>query len=113
MHKARYINSLINTAERLSGLRNRIIPKVRKTGPQDLRDWTNNPDPLLRKIPIIGLNIVHDFSSADGHTWFGGTVYDPKNGNAYRGKMALLSESTESEGFVGIPLFDRTTTWTR
>lgn len=74
----------------------------------------NNPDPSLRKTPIIGLNIVHDFSSADGHTWFGGTVYDPKNGNTYRGKMTLVSPNQLNlRGFVGIPLFGRTTTWTR
>jgi uncharacterized protein (DUF2147 family) len=74
----------------------------------------NNPDPSLRKTPIIGLNIVHDFSSTDGHTWFGGTVYDPKNGNTYRGKMTLVSPNQLNlRGFVGIPLFGRTTTWTR
>src|SRR5512143_185985 len=72
----------------------------------------NNPDPSLRKTPIIGLNIVHDFSSAGGHTWFGGTVYDPKNGNTYRGKMTLVSPNQLNlRGFVGIPLFGRTTTW--
>jgi uncharacterized protein (DUF2147 family) len=74
----------------------------------------NNPNPSLRKTPIIGLNIVHDFSSADGHTWFGGTVYDPKNGNTYRGKITLVSPNQLNlRGFVGIPLFGRTTTWTR
>ncbi len=74
----------------------------------------NNPDPSLRKTPIIGLIIVHDFSSADGHTWFGGTVYDPKNGSTYRGKMKLVSPNQlNMRGFVGIPLFGRTTTWTR
>lgn len=74
----------------------------------------NNPDPSLRNTPIIGLNIVHDFSSAGGHTWFGGTVYDPKNGNTYRGKMTLVSPNQLNlRGFVGIPLFGRTTTWTR
>ncbi len=74
----------------------------------------NNPDPSLRKTPIIGLNIVHDFSSTDDHTWFSGAVYDPKNENTYRGKMTLISpDQLNLRGFVGIPLFGRTTTWTR
>ena len=74
----------------------------------------NNPDPSLRKAPIIGLNIVLDFTSVDGHTWFGGTVYDPKNGKTYRGKMTLVSQNQlKLRGYVGIPLFGRSTTWTR
>jgi len=90
-------------------------PKGSKDGTPDTpRLDHNNPDPSLRKTPIIGLNIVHDFSSANGHTWFGSTVYDPKNGNTYRGKMTLVSPNQLNlRGFVGIPLFGRTTTWTR
>jgi uncharacterized protein (DUF2147 family) len=74
----------------------------------------HNPDPSLRKTLIIGLNIVHDFTTTDGHTWFGGTVYDPKSGKTYRGKMTLVSPNQLNlRGFVGIPLFGRTTTWTK
>jgi uncharacterized protein (DUF2147 family) len=74
----------------------------------------HNPDPSLRKVLIIGLNIVHDFTSADGHTWSGGTVYDPKSGKTYRGKMTLVSPyQLNLRGYVGISLFGRTTTWTR
>ena len=74
----------------------------------------HNPDPSLRKVLIIGLNIVHDFTTTDGHIWYGGTVYDPKSGKTYRGKMKLVSpHQLDLRGFVGIPLFGRTTTWTR
>ncbi len=74
----------------------------------------NNPDPKLRKTPIIGLVIVHNFTYAGDNTWVGGTVYDPKNGKTYRGKMTLVSPNQLNlRGFVGIPLFGRTTTWTR
>ena len=74
----------------------------------------NNPDPSLRKTSIIGLDIVRDFTSVDGHTWSGGTVYDPKNGKTYRGKMTLVSRNQLNlRGYVGIPLFGRTTMWTR
>ncbi len=74
----------------------------------------NNPDPKLRKTPIIGLEIMHGFSYAGGNKWAGGTVYDPKNGKTYRGKMTLVSPNQLNlRGFVGIPLFGRTATWTR
>ncbi|HTP04407.1 MAG TPA: DUF2147 domain-containing protein [Nitrospirota bacterium] len=74
----------------------------------------HNPDPSLRKVLIIGLNIVHDFTTTDGHIWFGGTIYDPKSGKTYRGKMTLVSPNQLSlRGYVGIPLFGRSTTWTK
>jgi len=74
----------------------------------------HNPDSSLRNVLIIGLNIVHDFTTTDGHTWFGGTVYDPKSGKTYRGKMTLVSPNQLNlRGYVGIPLFGRSTTWTK
>jgi uncharacterized protein (DUF2147 family) len=74
----------------------------------------NNPDPNLRKTPIIGLQIVHDFVFAGSNVWKGGKVYDPKNGKTYSGKMTLVSPGKLNlRGYVGIPLFGRTATWTR
>jgi uncharacterized protein (DUF2147 family) len=74
----------------------------------------NNPDPALRKTPIIGLVIMRGFIRADGDMWSGGTVYDPKSGKTYRGKMTLVSPNRlKLRGFVGIPLFGRTAVWTR
>ena len=73
-----------------------------------------NPDPAKRSRLILGLQIVNDFSFAGDDTWKGGTVYDPKSGNTYRGKMTLASpDRLELRGFIIIPLFGRTTTWTR
>jgi uncharacterized protein (DUF2147 family) len=41
-------------------------------------------------------------------------VYDPKSGKTYRGKMTFVSPNQLNlRGFIGIPLFGRTTTWTR
>ncbi len=74
----------------------------------------HNPDPAKRSTPILGLVIVRGFNFAgDGH-WKGGTVYDPKSGKTYQGKMTLVSPGElKLRGFVGISLFGRTTTWTR
>ena len=74
----------------------------------------NNPDRAKRSRPIIGLQIMNDFTFVGDGVWKDGTVYDPKNGKAYRGKMTLVSpDRLVMRGFVGIPLFGRSTEWTR
>jgi uncharacterized protein (DUF2147 family) len=74
----------------------------------------HNPAPEKRSRPILGLQIVNDFIFAGDTVWSGGTVYDPKSGNTYRGKMTLVSPNElDLRGFIGIPLFGRTTVWTK
>jgi uncharacterized protein (DUF2147 family) len=74
----------------------------------------NNSNPAKRKAPVIGLQIVHDFSCAGDNTWTDGKVYDPKNGKTYSGKMTLVSPSQLNlRGFIGFSFIGRTTTWTR
>ena len=73
-----------------------------------------NPDRAKKSRPIIGLQIVNDFIFDEKGVWKDGSVYDPKNGKTYRGKITLVSPNKLNlRGFVGIPLFGRTTTWTR
>jgi uncharacterized protein (DUF2147 family) len=90
-------------------------PEGSKEGPPGTpRLDHNNPKPALRETPIMGLVIMRDFSFAGENTWRGGTVYDPKNGGTYRGKITLVSpDEMKLRGYLGIPLFGRTTTWTR
>jgi len=74
----------------------------------------NNPDRTKKSRPVIGLQIVNDFVIDGKGVWKDGSVYDPKNGKTYRGKITLVSPNKLNlRGFVGIPLFGRTTTWTR
>ncbi|MBW4055556.1 MAG: DUF2147 domain-containing protein [Proteobacteria bacterium] len=73
-----------------------------------------NPDPKLRNRPLIGLQIMQGFRKLDETTWGNGTIYDPKNGKSYRGKIHLVApDRLELRGFIGIPLFGRTSVWTR
>jgi uncharacterized protein (DUF2147 family) len=82
--------------------------------PGTVRVDHHNPDPAKRSTPIQDLQIVNDFLYAGENVWKEGTVYDPKSGNTYRGKLTLISpDRLDLRGFVGIPLFGRTTTWTR
>ena len=73
-----------------------------------------NPDPALRKRPLIGLQIMYGFSQQGDNVWGSGTCYDPKSGKSYRGKIRLAApDRLELRGFIGIPLFGRTSVWTR
>lgn len=74
----------------------------------------HNPDSLRKKEPILGLTIVRDFRFDEENRWTGGTVYDPKNGKTYKGKMTLAApDRLDLRGYIGISLIGRTTSWTR
>lgn len=74
----------------------------------------NNPNPELRKVPRLGLEIVKDMAFAGGNKWADGTVYDPNNGSTYSGKFTLEDpDNLDLRGFVGISLFGRTSHWSR
>jgi len=74
----------------------------------------HNPDISRRKDPVLGLQIVNDMRYDGGDLWTGGTVYDPKNGKTYKGKMTLVAPAQlDLRGYIGISLIGRTTSWTR
>jgi uncharacterized protein (DUF2147 family) len=81
----------------------------------ELRD-RYNPDPSLRNRPVIGLDIAGGLAraSAADAVWTGGTIYDPGSGKTYRASLKMVGENRlELRGYVGIPLFGRTTSWFR
>jgi uncharacterized protein (DUF2147 family) len=100
---------------RIVWLKEPNYPEGSKDGtPGSPRVDHHNPRPELRTTPTIGLRIVNDFIYAGGNRWADGTVYDPKNGKTYSGKMTLVSPNQlDLRGFIGISLFGRTTSWTR
>lgn len=74
----------------------------------------NNPDAALKTQPVVGLMIMRDFAFQGEDMWSGGSIYDPKNGKTYQGKMTLASPGELIlRGYVGISLFGRDTTWKR
>ena len=74
----------------------------------------NNPDQSLKSRPLLGLEILRGFTFDGEDVWRGGKIYDPKSGNDYSAKMTLVDEHTmELRGYVLMPLFGRTETWTR
>jgi uncharacterized protein (DUF2147 family) len=73
-----------------------------------------NPDPALKTRPILGLRLLEGFTEVEDGTWGNGTCYDPRSGKTYRGKIHLAApDRLELRGYIGIPLFGRSTVWTR
>ncbi len=73
----------------------------------------NNPDPTLRKRPLLGVLLLQGFRYTDG-AWEDGTIYDPRNGKTYSCVLRLKSANAlEVRGYVGISLLGRTEIWTR
>lgn len=74
----------------------------------------HNPESALRDRPIIGLLILREFQADGNNRWTGGTVYDPESGSTYSATLEMADTNTlDLRGYVLIPLFGRTTTWTR
>jgi uncharacterized protein (DUF2147 family)/surface polysaccharide O-acyltransferase-like enzyme len=79
----------------------------------ELRD-RQNPDPVLRDRPLVGLEILYGLERTAADTWEGGSIYDPTTGNTYRARLLLDGENrVKLRGYLGIPLLGRTTSWFR
>lgn len=74
----------------------------------------NNPDPALKKQPMLGLQIMEGFSAVGDNRWDEGIIYNPENGKKYRGKLHLVApDRLELRGYLGISLFGRNYILTR
>ncbi len=74
-----------------------------------------NPDKNKQSTPIMGILILRGFSIdlEDKNVYTGGTVYDPKNGKTYCGKLTFKGTSIDLRGFICSASFlGRTSTWT-
>jgi uncharacterized protein (DUF2147 family) len=74
----------------------------------------HNRDAALQDRPICGLPMLGGFTADGTNAWTGGFIYDPESGKTYRSNMHLEPDGTlHVRGYVGIPLFGRSETWTR
>ena len=75
----------------------------------------NNPDEALKKRSLLGLKNTWGFTFDGDDEWTDGNIYDPKSGKTYSAKMELEDDGNQLElrGYVGVPLFGRSTEWTR
>ena len=44
----------------------------------------NNPEPVDRRRPLCGVQIIKDLAPQNDGSWDGGSIYDPEEGKAYR-----------------------------
>jgi len=73
-----------------------------------------NPDEAMRTRPLMGLQLLEGFDASGPTAWAGGTIYDPQSGKTYSSTMELLDDNTiEVRGYVVLPIFGRSQTWTR
>ncbi len=74
----------------------------------------NNPSQALRSQPILGLEALSDFTYQGDGIWDGGTVYDPRSGKKYSGKLSIGgSGKLEIRAYMGISLIGKTQYWSR
>lgn len=74
----------------------------------------NNPNDKLKTQPVIGMVFLKNFVYKGENVWEDGTVYDPKNGKTYSGKVTIVSQNKiDLRGFIGISLIGRTSHFTR
>jgi uncharacterized protein (DUF2147 family) len=73
-----------------------------------------NPDPTLRRRPIIGLQVIEGLTATEDYQWEHGICYDPESGNSYQCKIHIKPPiRLEVRGFIGISLLGRTYVLTR
>ena len=73
----------------------------------------NNPNPALRNRPLCDMTIGTGFEPSGPDRAKGGKLYDPESGKTYTGTMTREGNKLKLRGYIGIPLFGRTETWTR
>ena len=63
--------------------------------PESILD-ENNKDKSKRERPIVGINILSDFSieKSDQKIFKGGKIYDPRSGNTYKSNLYLNDDGT-------------------
>lgn len=52
----------------------------------------HHPDPAMRDRPLLGLEVLSDFSYAGKKAWKHGRLYNTKDGKSYKSKMKLLDD---------------------
>lgn len=74
-----------------------------------------NPDPSKRNTPASQIQMLAGFKyDSAKKMWTDGTIYDPVHGKTYKCKMWLDGDKLlRIRGYVGIPAFGRTMTWTK
>lgn len=74
-----------------------------------------NPDENKRNNPLLSLVILRGYqvNAEDPNTYEGGTIYDPKNGKTYCGKITFKGNKLDLRGYIcSVSFLGRTSEWT-
>jgi uncharacterized protein (DUF2147 family) len=75
-----------------------------------------NPDAVLQKRPVCGIEIVSAMKPQADGSYAGGSLYDPEEGKTYQGTLRLENTQLVVTGFVEVPVLGKITDsekWTR
>ena len=79
-----------------------------------LKRDVNNPSKPEQSKPILGLEILKDFTYKAEGLWANGKLYDPKTGNTYNCQMTLPEKNKLNiRAYFGLNILGKTETWTR
>jgi uncharacterized protein (DUF2147 family) len=98
-------NAVVQISACGQGLCGQIVGLV--LGPNDPmpRDWAGNSQ--------CGLTIFRTAPSGNGTPTWTGTILDPRDGSQYDAQIKLDQPGQlQLRGYVGLPIFGRTQTWT-
>lgn len=71
------------------------------------RTDNNNPEATLQNRPLIGLNLLSQYTF-DDNRWEG-QIYDPESGKLYSSRMSVDRRGIlNMRGYIGAPMFGRT-----
>ncbi|MDB5491496.1 MAG: hypothetical protein JWO78_1345 [Micavibrio sp.] len=75
---------------------------------------SKNPDASRRNAPMCGLKLMWGFHQNDAMNWIDGHIYKADEGDTYNATIQMLpSGKMLVRGYVGMPLFGKSQTWTR
>jgi len=72
----------------------------------------NNPDPKLRQRTLQGMVMLTGLEYEDGK-WQSGKIYNGLTGKSYSVVVTIKGNMLELRGYIGLPLFGKTTVWQR
>ncbi|CAK9039464.1 Uncharacterized protein slr0245 [Durusdinium trenchii] len=59
----------------------------------DINTDINNPDPVMRARPLLGVRILDGLRRVKADRWKGGELYDPRTGKTYLSKLKVIDNN--------------------
>jgi uncharacterized protein (DUF2147 family) len=88
-------------------------PNDKETGKAKLDK--HNPEKNQRSNPVLGMINLKGYSAdaKDANLYTGGTIYDPRDGKTYCGKITYKGNTLDLRGFIcALPFLGKTNVWT-